>query len=64
MKKQDKYLEDKLELIKATITGSFMGLYLFQHLEEGMEIGERIQKHTDLVMENISKDIENIYKYN
>lgn len=59
--KEKKYLDEKLSLIRAIITGSLAGAYMFPPKDDNW--GDLIQHQTDVAMEIIEKDVKNIYNY-
>ena len=58
--KENKYLEDKLALVRAGIFGSLAGLQMAQ--EEGKMIQD-VLLLTDRMMAILEKDIRQLYKY-
>lgn len=60
-KKEEEYLAEKISLIRAVITGSLMGAYMFPPKDN--DWGTPIQHQTDKAMELIERDIRNIYKH-
>ena len=60
-KQEEKYLEEKLNLIRAVVMGSLWGAYMFTP-KDG-QFGEPARYQTDKAMEQIEKDVRNIYKY-
>lgn len=58
---EEKYLDDKLNMIRAVITGSLAGAYMFGPGKRS--IGDMVQFQTDEAMRIISKDVKNIYNY-
>lgn len=56
MEKEEKYLQEKIDLVRAVVAGSILGMALF-----GKE--EDVPILTNKAMQIIERDIRNIYKY-
>lgn len=61
-KKEEKYLEHKIALVRATIAGGLMGIHISQDMGFKFE-GQNIPPLTDRIMVEIEKDIRNVFKY-
>jgi hypothetical protein len=57
--KEEKYLQDKLALIRAIVLGSLWGAYMYPK----KDWGESAQYQLEKAMEIIEKDVRKIYKY-
>lgn len=55
-KKEKKYLEDKISLVRAAVAGSLTGMAMFGNIKD-------VKHSTDTAMLLIEKDIMQIYKY-
>jgi alpha-D-ribose 1-methylphosphonate 5-triphosphate synthase subunit PhnG len=59
----EKYLEKKLELIRAVVTGSVLGAHIFGGEGKALSIGEMTRHAADKAMEQIEKDVRQIWKH-
>lgn len=55
-KRGEKYLENKLGLIRAVVAGSIIGATIWGRKED-------VIKHTDHTMKLIERDVRNIFNY-
>lgn len=60
-KTEEKYLRQKIDLIRAVITGVVMGSHMFPIQDKRM--GDAVKNITDSAMNLIEKDVRNIFNY-
>lgn len=61
-KKEKKYIDNKVNLIRAVIHGTLAGTYMFGP-PVGKTMGEAIRWQTDRAMQMIEKDVTNVFYY-
>jgi hypothetical protein len=59
--KEEKYLQDKLSIIRAIVLGSLWGAYMLP--PKNGDWGDSANHQLEKAMEIIEKDIRKIYKY-
>lgn len=60
-KHEEKYLENKISLVRAVVSGTLAGLFMFRTIKEE-NMGTAVEKLTDNVMRMVGQDIRNVYK--
>ncbi len=60
--KREKYLQEKINLISAAVTGVLMGQAMFGKVG-GESMGENVKRGRDSAMKLIERDVRQIAKY-